>query len=606
MLKTSKSKIRALMALTVSANLLSQPLLAKAEETDPEALATNQTDTLTEPAPETTEVEAPLATEAVVSEAPVEAPLAEPAPETAPVPQETVVPTEVAHAEEIGQATAQESQTDLAVPTTETATAQTAESATPVETIVSASSAPLAEQATAAQDVIMPTYKYADPTDSYWQRITAMTGLQIPYVIINPSSGSGSARIENFAQQIAANSAAGIKSIGYINTQEFTRSHADLMSEVDNYANFYGSSNIAGIFFDEAEPGERQSDVDYMSGLYQAVKAKYPHMTVMANPGRTVTNAISPYADIWMTRETTADDYLNGYYEQLSDMEKDPASSKRTIHLIHSASPSQYDAIIALSRQRNAGYLMITDTSFLALPTDFESLVNRINSGGNGSAAPASTPAAAPTQTGTSGFFRIPAGERTRASSNRAGNVVNPNPSATPLSLTSLGEAQPTADLTSAELQASSVTASEQEATPTNPTNRSQEDRRQQNDDSQEDRRNGNRRRGDDADDADQGREETDSNNSDSNDSDSRRNRREESQNDTDSSADSNKQADQASDTDQEDAEPSSRQAAAVSETKQTQSQESNNSNLPLILLGSAALIGLGILVGRAVLKPKK
>ncbi|MBP2623778.1 spherulation-specific family 4 protein [Streptococcus oricebi] len=373
MRKKNKQRLGAFVAVAVSTNLLAQPLNGQAEEVEADT-STNQVENL----------ESQLSASAEVSATPSET-------SSSSASQELKAEAQAGQEGSEGQTQEPAETTKPEAPRPEV----TAETSPAEDKATTAVLAGAESNQSPSQNVIMAAYKYANPNDQYWQRITSQTGNKVSHVIINPSNGSGSQADANFAKQIAANAAAGIKNLGYVNTvsEDYSnkrRSHDDILAEVGRYASFYGLNNINGIFFDEVKAGETEADVDFMRTLFYRMRELYPSMTVMANPGRTVTNAIAPYADIWLTRETTANDYLNGYYEQISDMEKDPASSKRVMHLVHSASPSQYDEIIALSRKRNAGYLMVTDQSFLALPTDFESLVSRITSGSSSSSDSAS------------------------------------------------------------------------------------------------------------------------------------------------------------------------------------------------------------------------
>ncbi|MEX2785164.1 spherulation-specific family 4 protein [Streptococcus sp. H49] len=257
----------------------------------------------------------------------------------------------------------------------------------------------------AGQSVILPAYRYANQGDDYWTRITAVGGSQIPYVIINPDSGPGTAPNADFSRQIADNRNAGIQNIAYVKTDYFNRSLADIRADVDRYAAFYGTDNIAGIFFDEAGSGTNPNDLQVMADLYTYVKNTYPNMTVIANPGRSIADDMSPYADIWLTSEVSAEDYINNFPQPQSNFENDSANANRIFHLIYAADPAQYDTLIELARQRNAGWLMITDdvqsNPYDELPTDFENLMSRINALGR-PADPASEAAAAgiqPTET---------------------------------------------------------------------------------------------------------------------------------------------------------------------------------------------------------------
>ena len=99
------------------------------------------------------------------------------------------------------------------------------------------------------------------------------------------------------------NITAGIKNIGYIRTHYQTRPIEEVKAEVDKYLELYGKDKIHGYFFDEITAQNNQGTA-YMAELYRYVKAKAGDKLVMANPGTHITDAIAPYADIFVTSES--------------------------------------------------------------------------------------------------------------------------------------------------------------------------------------------------------------------------------------------------------------------------------------------------------------
>ena len=212
-----------------------------------------------------------------------------------------------------------------------------------------------------AQSQIIPAYKY--PTtwqvDPYWDTVHKLGGGKIPYTIINPDSGAGNKIDPNYTTLVEQNVAAGIKNIGYIRTIYQTRPIEDVKAEVDRYIEFYGKDKVHGFFFDEVSS---QSNVAtaYMAELYRYVKAKGAGNTVIANPGTHITDDIAPYADIFVTTEVGANKYINEYEQPKSAFENDPKNASRIYHMIHDVPPEQYDQVLQLSRERNAGWVFIT------------------------------------------------------------------------------------------------------------------------------------------------------------------------------------------------------------------------------------------------------
>mgnify|MGYP000847964864 FL=1 len=247
-----------------------------------------------------------------------------------------------------------------------------------------------------SQQVVMPAFRWTGKSGvnaSFWKGITDVGGGLIPYVAFGSYKAAPSGdphqqylvKRDEDMEQIARNKAAGIKNIGYTYTHGSTRNLDLVYADIDNFVNFYGRENIAGYFIDEIEGGATQAQIDYMAKIYNYIKSKYPEMTVIANNGWGIRDGIAPYADIWMTQEVSATEYLNNYRARTSEFEKDPANSNHILHVIYNATPEQYEEIIKLSRERNAGNLFITsDTNaypngYDDLPTYFEDLMMTIN-----------------------------------------------------------------------------------------------------------------------------------------------------------------------------------------------------------------------------------
>ena len=204
----------------------------------------------------------------------------------------------------------------------------------------------------------------------------------VPYVIINPANGPSDKAEYEYIVQIRKNKEMGIKNLGYITTDEYTKSIKKVTFEIDNYIQFYGSNNISGIFIDEISSGTNPLEVDYMAQIYTHIKNKYPDSIVVANPGGTITDEMSKYSDLWLTSEQSADNYINHWTPRTYNFENDPKNANRIVHVIHSAMPEQYETLLKLSKERNAGFIMIaTDIPNVPgnLPQNFENLILSVN-----------------------------------------------------------------------------------------------------------------------------------------------------------------------------------------------------------------------------------
>lgn len=232
------------------------------------------------------------------------------------------------------------------------------------------------------QSVILAAYSYPFVDSDYWKSVISEGGEKIPYVVINPNNGPGNKVDLNYVRQLEENVKAGIKNIAYIRTNYQKSSLKSVLADVDKYYRLYGKNNLSGFFFDEVGVEEKNQPA-YMKTIYEYVKNKSKDNLVIANPGRQITDNLAPYADIFVTSEISADEYINRFTEPESEFENDGCNSSHIWHIVYGAKPEQYEQIIKLSRKRNAGWLMITDdvqpNPYDDLPTDFRRMAAMIN-----------------------------------------------------------------------------------------------------------------------------------------------------------------------------------------------------------------------------------
>lgn len=97
-----------------------------------------------------------------------------------------------------------------------------------------------------ARSVIAPTYFDAGVTDGWAKVIKA--AMYVSVVLLNPDSGPGTSKEQDFATVVQQSQAAGVQVLGYIASGYGTRAIADLLSEINLYKGWYG---VDGIFVDE-------------------------------------------------------------------------------------------------------------------------------------------------------------------------------------------------------------------------------------------------------------------------------------------------------------------------------------------------------------------
>lgn len=232
------------------------------------------------------------------------------------------------------------------------------------------------------QFVILAAYSYPFVDSDYWKSVISEGREKIPYVVINPNNGPGNKVDLNYVRQLEENVKAGIKNIAYIRTNYQKSSLKSVLADVDKYYRLYGKNSLSGFFFDEVGVEEKNQPA-YMKTIYEYVKNKSKDNLVIANPGRQITDNLAPYADIFVTSEISADEYINRFTEPESEFENDGCNSSHIWHIVYGAKPEQYEQIIKLSRKRNVGWLMITDdvqpNPYDDLPTNFRRMAAMIN-----------------------------------------------------------------------------------------------------------------------------------------------------------------------------------------------------------------------------------
>ena len=242
-----------------------------------------------------------------------------------------------------------------------------------------------------AQSVFMLSYVYplakagGSEFSDYWKAVHAAGSSKIPYTLIM-ADGSPNAKLDpGYVRLLKKNAELGFKTVAYIRTVQQTRPIAEVKAAMAKFIELYGADKIHGFYFDEIS-SRNNGATAYMAELYNYTKSTYGNKLVVANPGTHITDAIAPYADIFMTNEGTADEYINNYKTAYSAFENDPANSHRIFHTIYAAKASDYQKIINLSRQRNAGWVFITTDSTIPdgrpyndLAKNFSALVDNVN-----------------------------------------------------------------------------------------------------------------------------------------------------------------------------------------------------------------------------------
>ncbi len=206
-----------------------------------------------------------------------------------------------------------------------------------------------------SQNVAVPSYFYPG---SLWTQLESGAPT-VGLAIINPNSGPGASKDPNYANQVTSAEAAGVKVIGYVSTsyagtQNTARTLAAAEKDVDTYYSWY--PNIDGIFVDEVSTDCAARD-SYYKPLYDYIKSKGGVAEVVLNPGTNTSECYTSAGDIIINFEDVYSNYVN--WSPDSWVSNYPAS--QFWQIIYSTSASDMPNAISLSKQRNAGWVYVTD-----------------------------------------------------------------------------------------------------------------------------------------------------------------------------------------------------------------------------------------------------
>ena len=216
------------------------------------------------------------------------------------------------------------------------------------------------------QSIMMPAYSYPmqGGNNQYWNDMANVSS-KMPFAVVNPSSGPGTAVSSDYVKALARLDSLGVKYIGYVKHGRQTRNIAEVAAEIDRWYALY--PNVKGIFFDEADNHSSGQKTCYLANLYNYVKVKHPGSIVIHNAGtRFLGESVMPYGDVFLNAETSAARYLSDSYYDLNhptatNFEKNPANAYKMWHVIHSVGSNEQQAqVVAKARERNAGWVYTT------------------------------------------------------------------------------------------------------------------------------------------------------------------------------------------------------------------------------------------------------
>lgn len=205
--------------------------------------------------------------------------------------------------------------------------------------------------------VVVPAYiRYEE--EGAWR--TLATTPAVGLVVVNPQSGPGAKRLAAIAEQVRAVQHGGAQVLGYVRTALGARPKRKVVAEIRRYAAWYG---VDGIYLDEVHNMPRL--IPYYRSLAAAIRRDTGNGGdagfVMLNPGYVPAEGYLAFADVIETYEW----YYNRYAKQSFPAWVNDYPSHRFAHVIHDVpdTAAALETALRLARQRNAGYVFVTDRS---------------------------------------------------------------------------------------------------------------------------------------------------------------------------------------------------------------------------------------------------
>lgn len=214
---------------------------------------------------------------------------------------------------------------------------------------------PTAQAAVTNQSIAIPVYQY--PTLPFWTDINS-AGSQVPFVVVNPASGPGVAVDPNYTNQIATNTTAGQRSIGYVDTNYQARSIASVIADIQQWKALY--PGVTGFMLDRVSTGSA-ADLFYSAYIYNYIKVKYPNDLVVHNFGTYTNPQYEPYGDIFINAEMNYALYDSSWTVPADGFQDNPTYQDRFWHILHTTDSTDFAAALAKTRASNAGWVYITD-----------------------------------------------------------------------------------------------------------------------------------------------------------------------------------------------------------------------------------------------------
>lgn len=201
------------------------------------------------------------------------------------------------------------------------------------------------------RQLVVPAYFYSSAT---WAQAAESKPAPADIILDISGLGAGNAPDAHFQAVVQQVKARGITILGYISTVDGQRPVAEVETEVRNYKEWYG---VTDIFLDRVSGAEPQAG--YYRQLVSYIHKFDAGSSVWLNPGQYPDQSYMSIGDVVMVFEGTYAQYLS--LPIPSWVDKYPAS--RFAHTIYATPSSGLSQVLKLATSRRAGHVYVTDGS---------------------------------------------------------------------------------------------------------------------------------------------------------------------------------------------------------------------------------------------------
>jgi hypothetical protein len=199
-------------------------------------------------------------------------------------------------------------------------------------------------------DLLAPAYVHPLVDPGAWERLVALAPV-LRAVIVNVHNGPGDEADPSYPKVLERLNDAGVRILGYIDTDYGRRDPARITADVDAWLVRYG---VHGVFLDQVASG--LDLLDHYADVTVAARARGADYVVL-NPGTTPHPGYLDLANVTITFEGPWSDYRE--LEEPAWVGSVPSS--RFAHLVHEApDPAAVRAAVTLAGRRHVRTVYVT------------------------------------------------------------------------------------------------------------------------------------------------------------------------------------------------------------------------------------------------------